>query len=254
MANFMINTKAEFLKSRHTLAYRAAFIAGIVLPVLHMLGYILKPEHFLQDLSTRPWEMHATYCWKFGAAFFPMYVTILTSLVVQTEFRNNTWKMVYTQPRSYIDIYFSKFVVIQLLLLGSILLFNVSLIVTGSIANIFRPEFAFFKQPVPVGDMLMVTARMYIASLCITAIQYWFSLRFRNFITSLGIGIGLTIVALILLPWDGVVYFPYAYPILTYFKALKVNGIATHEWYSLIGTAAALLLGFWNIVTRKERG
>ncbi|WP_127126599.1 ABC transporter permease [Pseudoflavitalea rhizosphaerae] len=253
MANFLINTKAEFLKSRRTLAYRVAFIAGVAMPVLFMLGYILKPGAF-SELKAQAWEAHMKNVWQFGAAFFPMYVTILASLVVQTEYRNNTWKMVYMQPRSHADIFFSKFMVIQLLLLASLLIHNLAILTTGYLANLFHSEYAFSRNAPPLEMMLRITVRMYIASLCITAIQYWFSLRFRNFITSMGLGIGLTIVAFIILQWDKVVYYPYAYPALTYFKAGQVNGLATHEWNSLAGAATALLLGFWNIARRKERG
>lgn len=254
MANFLINTKAEFLKSRRTLAYRVSFIAGVAMPVLFMLAYILMPKDFREPLGATPWEFHMKNVWQFGAAFFPMYVTILTSLVVQTEYRNNTWKMVYMQPRSYADIFFSKFMVIQLLLIGSLLVFNLAILCTGYIANIFHGEYAFFRITPPFEWMLRLTVRMYIASLCITAIQYWFSLRFKNFITSMGLGIGLTIIAFIILQWDKVVYYPYAYPALTYFKRVDVQYLAVHELNSLGGTVAALLFGFWNIVKRKERG
>ena len=253
MASFLINTKAEFLKSRRTLAYRVAFIAGVAMPLLFMIAYILKPGAF-NELASISWEFHMKNVWQFGAAFFPMYVTILASLVVQTEYRNNTWKMVYMQPRSHADIFFSKFMVIQLLLLASLVIFNLAILATGYFSNIFHSNYAFFQKAPPLETMLRLTVRMYIASLCITAIQYWFSLRFRNFITSMGLGIGLTIIAFIILQWDKVVYYPYAYPALTYFKAGQVKGLATHEWNSLAGAATALLLGFWNIARRKERG
>jgi hypothetical protein len=254
MASFIINTKAEFLKSRRTLAYRVAFLAGTALPLLYALGYIIYPKPFLADMSTVPWEAHAKSCLQMGAAFFPMYVTMITSLVVQTEYKNNTWKLVYTQPRSYTDIFFSKFLVIQILIMGSLLLFNISIIATGYIADIFRPQYAFFEVPVPAAFLASITFRLYVASLCITAIQYWLSLRFKNYITSLGIGIGLTIMGMAILKWDKVIYFPYAYPILTYFKQMDAKGLVKHEWYSLMGTAVALALGLWNMVRRKERG
>lgn len=253
MASFIINTKAEFLKSRHTLAYRVSFIAGVAMPVLFMIAYIVKPD-ILNDMAGKPWEFHIKNVWQFGAAFFPMYVTILASLVVQTEYRNNTWKMVYMQPRSYADIFFSKFMVIQILLVASLLILNLAILSTGYIANIFHTQYEFFKKAPPLEGMLQLTARMYIASLCITAIQYWFSLRFKNFITSMGLGIGLTIVAFIILRWDKVALYPYAYPALTFFKRGDVKGLATHELNSLAGAATALLLGFWNISRRKERG
>lgn len=254
MASFIINTKAEFLKSRRTLAYRAAFIAGTMLPMFYALAYIIYPKTFLAELGDTPWQSHAKGCWQLGTAFFPMFVTIITGLVVQTEYKNNAWKLIYTQPRSYADIFFSKFVVIQLLIMASLLLFNISIITSGYIADVFRPQYAFFETLPPVDVFARLTARIYIASLCITAIQYWLSLRFKNYIASLGIGIALTILGFAILQWDKIVYFPYAFPILTFFKAMDVKGLARHEWYSLIGTVIALASGFLFTVSRKERG
>ncbi|NML22767.1 ABC transporter permease subunit [Pseudoflavitalea sp. G-6-1-2] len=259
MASFIINTKAELLKSRRTLAYRVAFFGGISLPVLYMLGYILRPDIFTKSLSQFPWEAHLKNCWEIGAAFFPMFVVILTSLVVQTEYRNNTWKNVYTQPRSNADIFFSKFVVIQLLLLAALLLFDLSLLATGYVSNMIHGAYGFFSIPPSFDKIIHISTHIYLSSLGLAALQYWLSLRFKNYITSMGIGIGMTIVVFMIFQWNKSIYFPYAHPLLTYFLDSKKElvyyaGVAKHEWYSIIYAAVLLPLGFWNMVTRKERG
>ncbi len=126
-----------------------------------------------------------------------MYVTILVSLVVQTEYRNNTWKMVYMQPRSQ-----CRYLLLEIR--------SDTIITPGFPADLQSrdPGHRIFCQYLSIGLCVFpkITStgcnaethgtRMYIASLCITAIQYWFSLKFKNFITSMGLGIGLTIVAL----------------------------------------------------------
>lgn len=254
MASFLINTKAEFLKSRRTLAYRLAFLAGMCLPILNFLAYVIMPQTFMESLQSKPWENLLTNTLQMTAAFMPIYVTMLVSLVVQTEYRNNTWKTVYTQPRSYADIFFSKFVVIQLLLLASLLVFNLMVLTTGYLSNVVHHKYAFFDQAPPIADMLRISTRLYVSMLCVGAIQYWISLRFKNFITSMSIGLAMTIAAIMIMKWDNAVYFPYAYSVITYFKTVSIKGLAIHEIYSLIGTVVVLLLGFWNIATRKERG
>ena len=259
MASFLINTKAEMLKSRRTLAYRITFFAGISLPVLFMLAYILRPDVFTKMLSINPWEMQMKHCWEMGSVFFPMFVTILTSLVVQNEYRNNTWKNVYTQPRGYADIFFSKFAVIQLLMLASLLFMNLAMVTTAYIANIFHGAYGFFGTAIPIGKMLSFSVHIYLASLAVSVIQYWLSMRFKNYVTSMGIGIGLTIAGLVMLNWDKSIYWPYLHPLFTYMGERKHNaqsiaGIAKHEWYSIIYAAVLLPLSFLSIVSRKERG
>lgn len=257
MASFLINTKTELLKSRRTLAYWIAFLSAIALPVMLLLAYALRPDVFVPRQGAEPWVMHIRNCWEMPAAFFPMFVTVLTSLVVQTEYKNNTWKLIYTLPRSYGDIFFSKFIVIQLLLLGSMLVFNLAVLATGSIASLLNGDYAFLSTAPPFSLMFSISAKVYVSSLCIAAIQYWLSLRFRNYVASMGIGMGLNITTFIIVKWDKIIYFPYAYPFLTYFKGgegIASNGLARHEWYSIIGLAVVLLLSYWDIQRRKERG
>jgi hypothetical protein len=98
------------------------------------------------------------------------------------------------------------------------------------------------------------TGKQYIAVLAMTAIQYWMSLRMRNYIAPLGIGLALIIIGIIILPWSKVIYFPYAYTAVTFFKNKGSNGLADHEIYSLVWFGVVLSLAFWDTVNRKERG
>ena len=65
----------------------------------------------------------------------------------------------------------------------------------------------------------------------------------------LGIGLALLITGFIILNWSKIIYFPYAYTILTYMKA---GG--KHEYYSLIWFAVITMIGFFDTINRKERG
>jgi hypothetical protein len=206
-------------------------------------------------LGKDAWEWHIRNNWQVAAAmYFPFYVIIVTSLVVQIEYRSNTWKQVYASPRTYADIFFSKFCIIHLLILSSFLLFNLFVVGSATISNIFRSQYAFFDNPVPWERLLRFSARQYIAILAMTSIQYWISLRLRNYIAPLGIGLALFILGIVLLQWDKVIYYPYAYTAVTFFKTKQSNGLANHEVYSIIWFVAVLGLAFWDTKNRKERG
>jgi hypothetical protein len=253
MASFLINTKAEFLKCRKTAAYFIAIGAGLLVPFINALSYIIRPDLFKQ-FQQNPWHTHINNNWQPTAAFLlPTFVIMLTSLMVQIEYRNNTWKQVYTSPRSYADIFFSKFLIIHLLVLGSMALFNISILLSGYVANMIHGSYGFFSEPVPWSDLLRISAQMYASILGLTAIQYWLSLRLKNYIAPLGIGIGLLFTGLIIIQWDKVVYYPYAYSALTFFKGFNKGG-KTHLLYSYIWFAGIMLLAFWDTIKRKERG
>jgi hypothetical protein len=56
--------------------------------------------------------------------------------------------------------------------------------------------------------------------------------------------------------WDKVVYFPYAYTAITYFRGLEGEGKGSDQvWLYSIGWFVAItLIGFLDTVNRKERG
>lgn len=255
MSTFLINTKTELWKCRKTAAYWITIIGSAFIPLFLMIAYISFPKDFMGDLGKTPWENHVKMNWQSAAAlYFPFYVIIVTSLVVQIEYRNNTWKQVYASPRSYADIFFSKFCIVHLLIISSFVLFNLFILTGAVVANTFRSQYTFFDTAVPWEKLLQFTARQYIAVLGMTAIQYWLSLRLRNYIAPLGIGLALIIIGIVALGWGKIIYYPYAYSAVTFFKTKQSNGLANHEVYSIIWFVVILLLAFRDTVKRRERG
>lgn len=254
MASFIINTKAELWKCRKTAAYWLTLLASVIVPLLSWLMLVSKPAHFSNRLQSDVWRNYMNMSWQPAAAFFlPMYVILVISLVVQIEYRNNTWKQVYASPRSYADIFFSKFLVIHLLIIASILSFNLTLILTGYAANAIRGTYTFFDHAVPWKDMLIVSGKMYGSILAVTAFQYWLTLRLKNYIAPVGIGLALLITGIVIIQWEHIRYYPYVYTALTYFRDLN-RGNLSHQKFSYIWFAVILLLAFVDTVKRKERG
>ncbi len=255
MATFLTNTRTELWKCRRSAAFWITLAGTALIPIILTIAYIVEPEEFIGDLGQNPWINHIKNMWQIAAAFFfPMFVVIVASLIVQIEYRNNTWKQVYASPRSYADIFFSKFVIIQLMILAAIFMFVLYVLASASIANIFRPKYTFLSSPVPWVDLLKFTGKQYIAILGMSAIQYWLSLRIRNYIAPLGVGLALIIAGIIILGWEKVIYYPYAYTAVTFFKNKQSNGLNIHEVYSLVWLGVVLLLAFLDTSRSKERG
>ena len=255
---FLLNTQSEIFKSKRTAAFWLTIVGAVIIPLVLTIGYNIYPKEFANEFKPDAWATHLNNVWQGAAALLlPLYVILVTSLMVQIEYRNNTWKQVYASPRTYADVFFSKFLVINLMIIACFVLFNLFIILSGYISGILHPEsYNFTKEPIPLVKMVKISSKLYLSVLAISAIQYWLSLRFKNFIASIGIGAALFIIGLVLIEWPKNIYYPYVYTALTYFKDLRKGNTVTsnHEIYSLIWFGGVLLLSFLDTVNRKERG
>jgi lantibiotic transport system permease protein len=255
MASFVINTRVELWKCRKSAAYWITIIGSAFIPLVVLVMYVARPDVFVKELGANPWKEHIVMVMQPTAAFLlPMYTILVTSLVVQIEYRNNTWKQVYASPRSFADIYFSKYLVVHLLIISCFLLFNMFLVLSGYIANIFRPGYSFFSAAVPWENLFLISGRLYVSILALTAIQYWISLRLRNYIAPVGIGLALLITGIMAMKWDKIIYYPYAYTAVTFFKDGASKAMGKQGMFSVIWMAAILVLSFWDTINRREKG
>jgi hypothetical protein len=255
--SFIPNTKAEFLKSKQTAAFWLTVVGAVFVPLLNFIGLVARPDHFVRVFKDDPWLHIINDNWEAAAIFLmPIYVILVISLVVQIEYRNNTWKQVYTLPRTLADIFISKFIVIHALILFCFLLFNASIILVSYAANLVHKQYTFFDQAVPWKRLFLISVKTYFSVLAMTAIQYWLSLRFRNFILPMGIGLGLLITGFIIHSWEQLYYYPYMYPTISFIRNFekKPGFIFKAQLFNVIWFVLVLLIGFFDLVQRKEKG
>jgi hypothetical protein len=252
-ASFVVNTRAEFLKTKQTAAFWLTVIGSAFIPAINCIGLITHPR-MVARFANDPWKKMLADNWQ-PAAFMllPVYVILVTSLIVQVEYRNNTWKQVYASPRSVADIFFSRFLVIHSMILFSFLLFSLFIVIAACIANLARSQYTFFEHAIPVKQFFTAIARNYFAVLSITAIQYWLSLRFKNFITAMGIGLGLFITGFIIHKWEYLYCYPYMYSVIMNMPQLQ-HLVPKTQLFNVIWFVGGLGLALADTVTRKERG
>ena len=256
-ATFILNTRAEVLKIKKTAAFWITVFGAAFIPLVNFIRLVAKADHFSKFMQEDPWRIIIKDHWEISAVFLlPMFVILITSLVVQTEYRNNTWKQVYTSPRSYLDIFFTRFLVIQGLVLFCFLLFNGFIVLSSLAVDLLKPQYHFRDHAIPVGSLMEIMFKMYFSVITITAVQYWLSLRFKNFIVPLGIGLALLITGLVIHRWEDLYYYPYMYPAIFYLPNFgSIEGfVQKAELYNVIWFVAVLTLSFWDISRRKERG
>jgi len=257
--SFYLALRAEMLKTKRTPAIWISIIGALLIPGSLFLVYLIRTETILEYLQT-PWETHIAMGWNSaGFLFFPMFTILICALVPQIEFRNNTWKQVYSLPQSVTQIFFSKFLLIQLIMLFCYTLFSLCMIFFPMLNTIIDNRFGFFRIPIPLNFLIPLISKLYISFLGISALQFWLSLRFKSFVAPVGIGIVLFIMSrfLIDVKWQYANIVPFANPAGT---LLFINDnpygpiMQTEQWWSVGYFVLFGLIGYFDLRFRREKG
>lgn len=257
--NFFISARTELIKIKRSASLWICFLGAGFIPLIFLLNYALQPEKNLSRLAMFPWAIHFGIGWQaFSSFLLPMFIILICSLIPQIEFKNNTWKQVFASPQPLANIFFSKFFVIIMTIVLLFLLFNFFLVMSAILANLIVPKYSFLKSHVDVITMWKLNWHIFLSVMGIIAFQYFLSLRFKNFIAAVGIGLALLIASMIAIPfWDHADLLPYAHPLLTMRNfASKTNTVSlpNHEIYSVFYFIGFTLLAFLDMKYRKERG
>jgi len=250
------NTNAEFLKIRRTNAVWLTLAGAAFIPSVNFLKLVSRPDVFVSRTKADPWAFMISDNWAPAASLFlPIYVILMISLVVQIENTNNTWKQVYASPRSYADIYFSKFFVVLSLIVLWIVLLSLFIIISGYILETANKDYVVSGRPIPWKQLSTIAVKMFAAVVGITSIQYWMSLRFKNFVTPIGIGMALLTAALLIRQWEYISYYPYAQSLLVYFPNPGLEKDADKAILnSVVEGVIVLVAGFYHMCISKEKG
>ena len=257
--SFIISTKAELIKTKKSASFWLSMIGSAVIPVILFLIYVLMPEKNYAKFEQKPWETHFIQGWQaFSLFLLPMFVILICSLIPQIEFKNNTWKQVFSSPQSTGHIFFSKYLAIIIMVLFLFLMFNTLMLLSGSTADLFYSKYTFLNRQIDWLTVIKVNTKVFISLLAIIAMQYWLGLRFRNFIVPIGIGLGLLITCIMLTPWQHSNKLPYSLPFQAFLSMEKdkadISVFGRQELYSIGYFAFFTIIAFLDLRFRKERG
>jgi hypothetical protein len=252
--NFIISLRSELLKTKRTTTFYLCLLTAGFIPILFLL------EHSLGSLEPEtlknPWHaFFNTALEAFGLVILPFYVILTSTLLPQLEYRNNAWKQVLVSPETKTSLFLSKFLIFQFFILLAVLLFAALMITSAGLAQLTKPEVVFFSQNSNWSYFFTTLLDIYISVVAISAFQFWMGMRFKNFITPIGIGFAGYILAALLLfevKWELADTFPFTYPFLNIFKDLGTN---TAFWKgSALGyTVLFLLLGYIDFIRKVHK-
>ena len=259
--SLLISTRTELIKTKRSAAFWLSLIGSMIIPLILFLMYTLRSNKKFEQYQEDGWHRHFMEGWQVFTIFLlPMFVILICSLIPQIEYKNNTWKQVFASPQKISSIFFSKYLAIIIMVLFLFLAFNLFLILSAVVPNLMYEKYGFLDHAIGWMDLFRINVKTFVSLLAIIAIQYWFGLRFRNFIVPMALGLGLLIVALTLIgTWEHVDKVPYAFPAQSLFSEGKGDPLAgpflkNHEWNSIGYFIFFTLLAFWDMKFRKERG
>ncbi len=249
--NLLISLRSETLKLKRTLSVYLCLSAAAFAALMSFLEYFdLGPT----PKKGLPWIAHFMKGNEpIGFALLPFYVILICSLLLQIEYRDKTWKQVLSSPQKMINVFFAKFITLQFMILAFLLVYNLFLVITAVSAELMHPD--LYDGKVDIIGIITKNAQTYILILGVSAIQFWLSLRFKNFIAPLAIGMALWFLA----PLMGFMFkvsfveqYPYAFTMLVEFTKYEASA-PTYMWYSIITTALFLSVALVEFRIRKVR-
>jgi hypothetical protein len=179
---FTASLRSEFLKIKRTSVIYLILVAAFVIPLVMVFDHgSADPNNPATDYFYREAFM------VFVFAFLPFFFVLASTLLIQIEVRNHTWKQVLASPQSFFHILLAKFTVLQVLALIFLIAFNVYMILSAAVVDmIFGLNFISYLERWP--ELLKLNSMAYGSTVGISALSFWIALRSKNFIVPIAIG------------------------------------------------------------------
>jgi len=211
MGAFCRSFLSERLKLRHSLLGWLLLLGGSFVPVI-MFAVRMKQGSRLaaMHLAGTFWDKHWTESWEsLSIMILPLMVVLLTTHILQVEFRNNGWKQVHASPQHPAMIFLAKLATVLVALAQLFLVVNLGLYLSGALPGLLKGGVGPASSPLHLGRILWLNATCYLECLPIVAIQFLLGWRFRSFLVPVGVGVAGWILSLVLIntKWNFLVPF-----------------------------------------------
>ena len=248
--NYIYSLQSEWIKTKRSAASWRCIIGGFFIPLIYFIGF-LKEKNSINDYKFDIWQKLFNQSWQNMAAFLlPMGVILASSLITQIEYKNNTWKQLHATPQTYTNIFIAKFSVIILMTIKFFIFFNIGVILSGLIPCILFDNH-LPKENLPIMYFIKWNIKYFITCLPIIAIQYLISLKFKNFLVPIGIGLLGLVGSLIGLSWKYIFISPYSYCTMTVMQTKRDFNIFQ---FATIYFIVIMLISYYLYISKKEKG
>jgi lantibiotic transport system permease protein len=252
--SFVHSFRTELYKHNRTSTWYICFLLTLIIPLIMVMDYA-EQEDISSKIDGNPWSVFIRLSNVFyNVLILPLFTLLVTTLVPQIEYKNNTWKQVLASPQSYLDIYMARYATVILMIVLFTIVHNILIVLTGlSIALLF-PKYGFSNSGVDIVLLLKSAAHSLICVLGMSAAQFCMGMRFRNFIVPIAAGfiMWLLNIAMFEFHFGGAVFNPFSYLLLSAFSRYESSRYAI-----MIGSVGYCLLfltaGFREWIFNREK-
>jgi lantibiotic transport system permease protein len=249
--NMVSSLRSEILKTKRTASFYFTLIGAAVVPVVFLLNVL---GDGLDSTKKDPLNMIFKLLADMnGLAFFPWFIILICTLLPQIEYRNNTWKQVFTSPQPKVNVLTAKFVNIHLLMLLFLVSTHLFMFLAIALANAIDPALGLFKHSLNGRIVLLNAANTYVTMLALCAIHFWLGIRFKNFIVPIAVGLALWLTGtLLVLQFNSSManYFPYSFQAISLSPKHKPH-LEQVAWTSAGYAVLVLFLGYFDLRSRR---
>lgn len=212
LSHFITALKAENIKKRGTGFYWTGVALAAISPLLFFVVQVIQST---DEVKTGiPYNHYMSFIegsiQPFAFFFFPMFIIITVSRITQIDHKNGGWQLMETQPMYKFSIYFSKFATVLIANFISIISFVLFSLLASWLLTfiVVIPKMAIVE--IPFSEIILITFRLFVAALLVTAIQYLVSVLLSSFIWSVLIGFFGLLLTVFLSPFKLTpVWYPY---------------------------------------------
>lgn len=137
---------------------------------------------------------------------FPVLISLVMTLMGRLENLHQGWKQYLSLPVRKETVYVIKYVLACGLVLVNILALIISMLIASLLIGI--------KDSFPYENLIVRPLAAYLAAMPLMAILYVLSIRYTQMTVPLGIGIGMTLPAMIVANSKYWIIYPWTYPIM----------------------------------------
>ncbi len=197
MKDFCRAVSAELLKLKRTLALRLAVCAPLLIVLLQFGLYLARGRTMSHGMNPLTGFVQGILTF-WTILLLPFYVALVAALLASIEHQGDNWKHILTLPIPQSTIYGAKwFAGICLVLLSSILLL-IAIFAAASVLRFITPAWSALALPLTMVNRGVMLS--FCAAGLLFSIHMWISLRWRNFIPGLAVGIFGVVINIIILP------------------------------------------------------
>ncbi|HHY61004.1 MAG TPA: ABC transporter permease subunit [Clostridia bacterium] len=191
------------------------------------------------------WQALYTQSMLFYAVIlFPLIISLVMTFTARLEHAHRGWQQYLSLPVKRQRVFLIKFLVAALLVFLNVITFIFTMLMAGLSLGI--------EEEIPGQILLVRPLGLYLAALPMMAVLYVVSLRFAQLAVPLGLGIGLSLPAILVANTRFWFVYPWTYPIMA---ALGGDMEVFHKGPIVFGLSltiflGVLLYGMWNFCRR----